>query len=110
MTLRQKQSVFAELTAHLILDAYRLGYEITLGDAHRSIEEATRLGKPNSLHTKKLAIDLNLFKDGHYLSSTESHKILGQWWENQSNDNYKCCWGGRFGDGNHYSIKHGGVM
>ena len=114
MTLRQKQSEFARLVAELIQKAYSLGFEITLGEAYRSPEEAERLAKlgkgvKNSLHTKKLAIDLNLFKGGVYLSSTESHRPLGEWWENQSTDEYKCCWGGRFKDGNHYSIEHGGV-
>ena len=81
---------------------------------YRSPEEAERLwklglGKKRSLHTLRLAIDLNLFKFGQYLSSTESHRPIGEWWESQSTDSYECCWGGRFGDGNHYSIRHGGV-
>jgi len=117
MTLRQKQSVFARLVASLIIKAYELGYEITLGEALRSPEEAARLAKlkkgkgaiSNSLHIIKLAVDLNLFKDNKFLSSTDSHKPLGEWWESLSTDEYKCCWGGRFGDGNHYSIEHNGV-
>lgn len=113
MTLREKQSVFVNLVAALILKAYNDGYELTFGETYRSPEEAARLAKlgkgiKNSLHTQKLAIDLNLFKDGKYLSSTESHRFLGEWWENQSTEDYECCWGGRFGDGNHYSIAHGG--
>ncbi len=107
MTLRKKQSIFVFLIAKLILRAYKLGYEITFGDARRSKIEATRLGFPGSLHVLKLAIDLNLFKDGYYLSSTKAHWPLGTWWESQSTDEYTCCWGGRFGDGNHYSIGHG---
>lgn len=109
LTLRQKQSIFARLVADLIIYAYSEGYEITLGQVQRSIQEASRLGFRGSLHTLKLAIDLNLFKDGRYLSSTKSHLPLGLWWEDQSIDGeYECCWGGRFKDGNHYSIKHGG--
>jgi hypothetical protein len=50
-----------------------------------------------------------LFRNGHYLSSTESHKPLGEWWESQSSEGINCCWGGRFSDGNHYSIEHNGV-
>jgi hypothetical protein len=105
MTLREKQSLFAYLVARLILHAEHLGYELTLGDAWRSPEEAARRGFPKSLHTLKLAIDLNLFRDGRYLSSTESHRPLGEWWEKQ---HQLCRWGGRFGDGNHYSLEHGG--
>lgn len=115
MTLRQKQSRFTVLAARLILEAQRRGYETTFGETYRSPEEAARLAKKggraikNSLHTLKLAIDLNLFKDGRYLSSTEAHRALGEWWEQQSDGEITCCWGGHFDDGNHYSVMHGGV-
>lgn len=110
MTLREKQSLFAVLVARLIQFATALGFELTFGEALRSPEEALRLAKlgkgiTNSLHILKLAIDLNLFKDGVYLSSTEAHRPLGEWWERQ---HPLCRWGGRFGDGNHYSLEHGG--
>ena len=105
MTLGQKQRLFARLVGKLIARAYRQGYEISLGDAHRSMQEATRLGFPGSLHVSKLAIDLNLFRDGRYLRSTESHRPLGEWWEKQHD---LCRWGGWFGDGNHYSLTHKG--
>lgn len=110
MTLRQKQSLFAELAAKLILHAVGSGYEVTFGDAYRSPEEAARLAKAGkgiatSLHTQRLAIDLNLFRDGHYLSSSEAHRPLGEWWKRQ---HALCRWGGDFGDGNHYSLTHGG--
>jgi hypothetical protein len=46
----------------------------------------------------RLAIDLNLFdSDGTYLTDTEDHRRLGEWWEAQGG-----IWGGRFNDGNHY--------
>lgn len=113
MTLRQKQSIFVVLVARLINYATGLGYELTFGEALRSPEEALRLsklgiGKKDSLHISKLAIDLNLFIDGKYQSSTLAHRILGEWWEKQSREGYECCWGGRFDDGNHYSISHNG--
>jgi hypothetical protein len=106
MTLRQKQSIFIFLVARLIIFAYENGYEMTFGEAYRSPEEALRLTKlnkgiENSLHIKKLAIDINLFKDGKFLSSTESHKLLGDWWERQHRH---CRWGGRWNDGNHYEF------
>jgi hypothetical protein len=110
MTLRQKQSVFVRLVARLIIYAEMAGYELTFAEAYRSPEEAARLAKlgkgiKTSLHTSRLAIDLNLFKDGKYLSSTEAHRTLGEWWEQQHD---LCRWGGRFNDGNHYSLTHGG--
>lgn len=106
MTLGQKQRLFARLVAHLINHAYALGYEISLGHAYRSLDECKRLGFANSNHGKKLAIDLNLFKDGRYLRSTDSHRQLGDFWESL---HPLCRWGGRFNDGNHYSLEHNGV-
>jgi hypothetical protein len=106
MTLRQKQSIFTFLVARLIIFANENGYELTFGEAWRTPEQAALnakkgIGIVNSLHIKKLAIDLNLFKDGKYLSNTENHRILGEWWEKQHKH---CRWGGRFNDGNHYEF------
>jgi hypothetical protein len=110
VTLREKQSLFVLLVSDLIRHAALLGYGLTFGETYRSPEEAARLAKlgkgiANSLHTQRLAIDLNLFKDGVYLSSTEAHRQLGEWWEGL---HPLCRWGGRFKDGNHYSLTHGG--
>lgn len=110
MTLRQKQTLFATLLVELIEHMFDSGYEVTIGEVYRSPEEAERLAKlgkgiRNSLHTIKLAADINLFKNGQYLSSTESHRAMGEWWEKQ---HPLCRWGGRFNDGNHYSLEHGG--
>lgn len=113
MTLRQKQSLFAVLAAKLILRATEMGYAVTLGEAYRSPEEAARLahagkGIANSLHTQRLAIDLNLFKDGAFLTKSADYQPLGEWWQAQSFTGVECCWGGTFNDGNHFSIAHGG--
>ena len=105
MTLREQQSKFAKMAAELILKAYELGYEVTLGDAfrdprlHGDFGVKKGYGAANSFHKKRLAIDLNLFKDGKFLSSTEDHRKLGEWWESKG-----CTWGGRFKDANHYSL------
>ena len=110
MTLREKQSLFVQLVAQLILEATMRGYALTFGEAYRTPEQAALNAKKgtgiaNSLHTSRLAIDLNLFKDGKFLSATEAHRPLGEWWEQQHE---LCRWGGRFSDGNHYSLSHGG--
>ena len=76
-SLRQKQSRFARMTAQLINHATILGYEITFAHAYRSQDEAKRLGFSKSLHCQRLAIDLNLFKNGRYLTSTKAHTPLG---------------------------------
>jgi hypothetical protein len=113
MTLREKQSLFVRLVGLLIQEAYDRGYELTFGEAWRTLEQArlnaSRLGPgkgiTNSLHIDRLAIDLNLFKEGIFLASTEDHRPLGEWWEKL---HPLCRWGGRFNDGNHYSIEHEG--
>ena len=104
----EKQNKFAQMVAVLILEAQGMGYQVTLGEAWRSDFEAARLmaarkGVRRSLHCERLAIDLNLFKDGVWLSGTEDHRPLGEWWESVGG-----AWGGRFGDGNHYSLEHEG--
>lgn len=109
-TLRQKQSRFVRLVGLLIEHAYAQGYELTFGEAWRTPEQAARnaaagRGIANSLHIDRLAIDFNLFRDGRFLSASEDHRALGEYWESLAPD---CRWGGRFGDGNHYSIEHGG--
>lgn len=110
MTLREHQSLFARLLPRLLDFAYNNGYEVTLGEAWRPPETAelyakTGRGIANSLHTDKLAIDLNLFKNGVFLGSTEDHRPLGEFWEAL---HPLCRWGGRFRDGNHYSVTYGG--
>ena len=112
MSLREKQSLFVRLLATLIGRAGELGYQLTLGEAYRTPEQAALNAKAgtgiaNSLHTQRLAIDLNLFRDGKFLDASEDHRELGQWWEEQHE---LCRWGGRFKrpDGNHYSLTHGG--
>ena len=98
MTLRQKQSKFVRMAALLIQFAYERGYDLTFGDAWASTGH-----KKKSNHYIRLAIDLNLFQNGKYLKETEDHRELGEFWESIGGS-----WGGWFGDGNHYSLEHGG--
>lgn len=95
MGLRRKQSEFAKLVPRLIDRAHQLGFEVTLGDAYR--DPRCPYGSKSSRHKSRLAIDLNLFRNGRYLTRTKDHKSLGLWWEAQGG-----IWGGRFNDGNHY--------
>ena len=100
MTLRENQSLFVELIAELIIHAYKQGFEMTFGDAWAKTGH-----RHNSNHYIRLAIDLNLFKDGVWLQRTVDHLELGNYWESL---NPLCCWGGRWNDGNHYSLSHEG--
>jgi len=114
MTLLQKQFAFVSLVPLLIEKMILLGYTVTFGECYRSPEEAARLAKQGkgikgSLHTQRLAIDLNLFRDGIYLTDNEAHRQFGTYWETLSaGKDFTCYWGGNFGDGNHYSIGHEG--
>lgn len=109
-TLRQKQVRFARLVPRLIDKAFEMGFEVTLGETWRPQVTADYYrsqgrGISNSLHLDKLAIDLNLFKNGQLITDSEGHRPLGEWWEAQGPDH---AWGGRFQDGNHYSITYMG--
>jgi len=96
MSLRKQQSQFARMVGLLINYATLQGYEVTFGDAFAKSGHID-----GSFHYKRLAIDLNLFKDGEYLTETQDHKPLGLFWESIGGT-----WGGRFKnpDGNHYSL------
>jgi hypothetical protein len=110
MTLREKQSLHVRLVAKLIEFAIANGYDLTWGEAWRTPEQAALnakkgVGIRNSLHGDRLAVDLNLFRDGRFLTATEDHRPLGEYWESL---HPLARWGGRFKDGNHYSIEHEG--
>jgi len=102
--LLEKQMLFSMLVPRLIEKAFILGYGVTLGDAYR--DPRCPYGSEVSLHKQRLAIDLNLYKRQNgvwkYLTQTEDHRPLGEWWESLHAD---CAWGGHFNDGNHYSLK-----
>ena len=105
MNLGTAQRSFTLCVADLIIHAYELGYEMTFGDAYR--DPRVTYGHPNSTHRFRLAVDLNLFKDGKYLKATEEYRELGEWWEQQ---HPLAKWGGRFMDGNHYAFEWNGVI
>lgn len=111
LTLRQKQSRFVVMTAHLIAFAYAKGYELTTGDGYRDPRVFGQLGvrmgygDSRSAHKLRLAHDWNLFRNGQLLTATEDHRPLGEFWQSLGGS-----WGGRWNDGNHYSLAHEGLM
>lgn len=115
MSLGRKQKRFTLMVAQFIEWIYQNGYEVTFGDAYRDprvfgiVGEKKGYGHKKSNHKKRLAIDLNLFKDGKYLTQTEDYREIGEYWESLSEDTV---WGGRFknSDGNHFSLEHEGTM
>lgn len=113
-SLSAKQARFTVMVADLIQHASYLGYRLTHGDAYRDPrlhgKQGTKkgYGSKNSNHKLRLAIDFNLFKKDkngrwRWCSSTKAHQELGEFWESIGGS-----WGGRFNDGNHYSLEHHG--
>ena len=109
MTLGNKQRHFTRLVGLLIEWAYQNGYELTFGDAYRDPRLHGEMGVKKSYssaksnHKIRLAVDFNLFKDGVWLQKTEDFAAMGKYWESLGGT-----WGGRFNDGNHFSLEHEG--
>jgi hypothetical protein len=112
VTLGEKQRRFVRLIGRLIEWAYANGYELTFGDAYRTPAQAEAnavagTGIAKSLHTQRLAVDFNLFREGVFLTASEDHRPLGEFWKSLAPDTR---WGGDFSkpDGNHYSLEFEG--
>jgi hypothetical protein len=89
MTLLEKQHIFSINVAKLIIQSKEtFGIDISMGEAWRTIEQQQiyfKSGKSktlNSRHLKRLAIDLNIFKDGKWLTDKEDYKPLALIWKN----------------------------
>ena len=87
-TLRQKQSRFLRMVARLIDQMSLLGLEGTIGDAYRDprlhgeVGVKRGYGHPKSAHKTRLAIDINLFKDGVFVTDvTPEYTKIGEFWE-----------------------------
>jgi hypothetical protein len=114
MKLIEKQKLFPLLLAQFYLDLKKRGYEFTLGESYRPPETAKLYqlegrGIATSNHCIKIAQDLNLFKNGFFLSKLEQYQEAGNLWESYSTNEYQCCWGGEWGDADHFSLEHNGV-
>lgn len=96
MSLLQEQFAFSKDVAALFLYLIDHGFNWSLGEALRTEyqqAEYVRTGRSktsNSQHLKKLAIDLNIFKDG-MLCNAAQLKGVGDYWEGLSPLNR---WGG----------------
>lgn len=95
MSLSRQQRDFAKALGGFLEWLHENGYEVTLGDAWAKDGHIE-----GSFHYKRLAIDLNLFIDDVYQTTTEAHAPLGAEWKRRGGT-----WGGDFPrkDGNHYS-------
>lgn len=109
--LLQKQQQFAGMVAMFLPWLLSKGYAITFGEFLRTKAQAEKnaasgVGISNSLHLQKLAMDLNLFKNGVFLEGLEGYREAGEYWESLGGS-----WGGRFKnvDADHFSLSFNGV-
>lgn len=63
-------------------------------------------GIKNSVHTSRLAQDLNLFKDGEFLIKPEDYTPFGEYWKTL---HPLARFGGDFGDYDHFSFQWNGA-
>lgn len=111
------QQAFAQMVGHLLNHIYSQGFAVTLDECYRPHDVAQLYqeqgrGIGNSLHTQRLAIDLNLWQGEHLCQVAGEYKPFGDWWTAQHVNNR---WGGNFtntktgGDYRHFSYTFGGV-
>ena len=109
MKLSEKQRIFTRNIAKLIVYAYQNGFELTFGDAFRTVEQQEiyiEQGKSktmNSMHLQRLAVDFNFFINNKLTYKKEDVEMLGKYWESLHEDN---SWGGywRFKDTPHFQM------
>ena len=109
--LHKNQTIFTKNVALLIEYIYQKEYAATFGEAYRTPEQAQIYategkGIIHSLHTLRLAIDLNLFDiSGNYLTDKSSYEPFGTYWKTLNPSNR---WGGDFVhlvDSNHFEMQ-----
>lgn len=106
--LVDRQSLFLLNVCKLIQFAIELGYQVTVGEAERTKEQAAIYAKNgtgilSSKHCSRLAIDLNFYRSGKLISDKVSLDAIGCYWESLGG-----IWGGRFkkyDDSRHFEAK-----
>ena len=99
MSRVSEQHAFAQDVAKLLQWLAANGFQVTLGEAWRPDEMQAiyvRTGRSQTMtnrHGMRLAIDLNIFKDGKWLTDYESLKEVGDVWKRLSPANV---WGGEW--------------
>lgn len=86
MTLSEKQCQFARMVAELIQWCYMREIGVTFGEAYRPKETCELYAKQgrgiaNSLHEKRLAVDLNAFINGIYQAAGHPYDRMHDFWD-----------------------------
>ena len=113
MTLNEKQALFTQHIAQLIVWAFHQDLPVIGAELFRTPEQAQIYadqgkGIKNSVHTKKLALDLFRVVDGKVSWEFSEYEKLGKKWETMHE---LARWGGHFRnrDAVHFSFEHNGV-
>jgi hypothetical protein len=113
MTLNDKQALFTKTVGQLLQWCDRYGYPVILAEAYRTPEQAAIYAKQgkgikNSVHTKKLAVDLLAVVDGKVSWEYSAYEPIGRKWKGL---NELARWGGDWPrrDAMHFSFEHKGI-
>ena len=99
MTLGKNQEAFSKDLTALLNYLRDNNYDVRIGEAERTEEQQEiyiKQGKSktsNSMHLKRCAIDLHIFKDDNYITSKQELQSIGDYWESLSSQNR---WGGNY--------------
>lgn len=99
MSLVSEQAAFLLDVAKLVQHATQAGFVVTGGELARTVEQQQlhfRAGRSRTMksnHLRRLAVDLNFFKDGKLTYDRAVLRPLGEFWESLSPLNR---WGGNF--------------
>jgi hypothetical protein len=113
MELVQSQADFSLDVAKLISFIHAQNYYCTFGEAFRTPEQAAIYaqegkGISKSLHTKRLAIDLNIYDaKANLLTDSADYEKFGIFWESLNKTNrwggyFVSKYGGHIVDGDHF--------
>lgn len=110
MNLHTKQLLFGDLFPKFLVQLHVLGYQVKIGEVKRTEAQAAAnaesgAGIADSLHLDLLAGDIELYRDGKWLTHVEDYERAAILWESM---HPLCSAGYRFGDGHHFSIMHRG--
>ncbi len=86
MSLNSLQAEFTQCIAKLIVWCFENDYPVILAEAYRTPEQAilnaeNGVGISNSLHTKKLAVDMFRVKDNTITWDALEYKPVGDQWK-----------------------------
>jgi len=105
--LSVQQDLFLRDVHKLLTYAWANGFSVTVGEAYRTLDQQGlhfangRSKTMKSKHLKRLAIDLNFFKDDDLITSKAKLQQVGDHWEALNRRNR---WGGNWGwvDAGHF--------